>query len=257
MTLNEVLLSLWPVIFLNCLFVLTIAIFAFIYKRRPKDSMIPAYSHKTFIGPFIREYGYWFTYPLIYIFIKLKITPNSLTILSPIISLITGYFYYKGSFGIAGWVFVASGFCDMLDGRLARMTNQITKEGAYLDSNLDRYSDGIIFGSIALYFRTDLFMLIITIFAIIGIQVTSYSKARGEINGISTKIGLMQRTERFFLLGLVSVFHPFIMLILNRYGITREYPIIIAMILMAVLTNYTAMYRIIYVFNKIRKQSAK
>lgn len=180
-----------------------------------------------------------------------------LTIISPFIAIITGYYYYKGDFGNAGWIFIGGGILDMLDGRLARVTNRITKEGAFLDSNLDRYSDGIIFGGIALYFRDNVFMLVISILTIIGIQITSYAKARGEINGITTKIGLMQRVERYVLLWIVSVFHPFIMLILNKYGITREYPVIIALILMAVLTNYTAIVRIIYIFRKIRKQSAK
>lgn len=254
---NEILISLLPVIFFNCLLLSTYIIFLFVYRGRQKDKAIPEYSHKTFIGEFTREYGYWVTYPFMYVFIKLKLTPNTLTLVSPFIVLISGYFYAIGDFASAGWIFIAGGILDMLDGRLARTTNQITKEGAYLDSNIDRYSDGIIFGAIAVYFRNNLFMLIVTILSILGTEVTSYAKARGEINGIVTKIGLMQRTERVVLLWVVSIFHPFIMMILKRYNITTEYPIIIALILMAVLTNYTAILRIGYIFKEIRKKSAK
>ncbi|MFH0974527.1 MAG: CDP-alcohol phosphatidyltransferase family protein [Spirochaetota bacterium] len=254
---NEILFSLAPVIFFNCLLLSTFIIFAFIHKKRPKDNSVPEFSHKTFVGSFLREYGYWGTIPFIWFFKKLRLTPNQLTSVAPFLALVSAYFYYKGEFANAGWILIASGILDFLDGRLARATNQISKEGAYLDSNLDRYSDGIIFGGLALYYRNDLFMLIISIFSIIGIQITSYAKARGELNGISTKIGLMQRTERFVLLWVVSIFHPFIMMILNRNGITKEYPMIFALILMAVLTNYTAIVRILFTFKEIRKQSGK
>jgi CDP-diacylglycerol---glycerol-3-phosphate 3-phosphatidyltransferase len=254
---SEILLSLWPVIFLLLLFFITILIFSFLYERRPKDTSIPTFVHKTFVGSFLREYGYWVTKPVSYIFIKLKLKPNSITLTAPVFAVLSGYFYYKGDFGYAGGIMLLGGVLDFLDGRLARATNQITKEGAFLDSNLDRYSDGIIFCGIALYFRDNLLMLFIVILSIIGIQITSYAKARAELNGVISRLGLMQRTERYVLLGAVSVFHPFIMILLNRNGIISEYPIIIVLVLMAVLTNYTAIARITYSFYQIRKQSGK
>jgi len=253
---NEILISLWPIIFFNLLVLVTLLIFAVIYPKRQRDATVPQYKHKSFLGSFLREYGYWFTYPFLKLFLKLKIGPNNLTACSPIIAFISGYFYYKGNFAAAGWILFCSGLLDYLDGRLARAAGKVTKEGAYLDSTLDRYSDGIVFGGIALYFHDNLFMLIITLLSILGTEVTSYAKARGEVNGIDTKIGLMQRGERFVLLWFASVFHPFIMIILSRYGITREYPIIVVLILMAVLTNYTAIIRIVYIFRKIRNQTA-
>ena len=251
---NEVLISLWPIILVNCILLLSFIIFAFIYQRRPKDTTIPEFNKNTFVGLFLREFGYWFTYPFLYLCKKFKITPNALTAVSPFIAIISGYYYYKGEFAIAGWIFGVGGILDFLDGRLARATNQITKEGAFLDSNLDRYSDGIVLGGLALYFRDNLFMLAVSILSIIGTQVISYAKARGELSGVSVKIGLMQRTERYFLLGIPSIFYPFIMLLLNKHGITTEYPMIIVLILMALLTNYTALVRIIYAFRQIRKR---
>ncbi len=253
---NEIIRSLWPVIILNLLAIVTLIIFAFLYRKRERDAIIPAYSHKTFLGSFLREYGYWFTYPFLYIFIKLKLTPNTLTLCSPFLALISGYLYFKGNFAGAGWVLIGSGILDTLDGRLARLTNQITKEGAYLDSNIDRYSDAIMFGGIALYFRDNLFMLVIMLLTIVGTEITSYAKARGEVNGITTKIGLMQRSERVILLWVVSVFHPFIMIVLNKFSITREYPMMIILTIMAILTNQTAIVRIRYIFKQIRAQSA-
>jgi CDP-diacylglycerol---glycerol-3-phosphate 3-phosphatidyltransferase len=254
---SEILLSLWPVIFLLCVFIITLAVFSFLYRLRPKDTTIPSFIHKTFVGIFLREYGYWVTKPFNYVFIRLKLKPNSITITSLFFAFFSGYFYYKGKFGFAGWIFLFGGILDFLDGRLARATDQVTKEGAFLDSNVDRYSDGIVFCGIALYFRDNLFILFMVILSIVGIQITSYAKARAELNGVVARLGLMQRTERYVLLGAASVFHPFIMILLNRNGIITEYPMIVALILMAVLTNYTAIIRITYSFNQIRRQSGK
>jgi CDP-diacylglycerol---glycerol-3-phosphate 3-phosphatidyltransferase len=254
---NEIINALWPVIILNIVGIVTLIIYAFKFYSNPKDrdTTLPEFTHKTFVGPYLRGYLYWITTPLFYIFIKLRITPNTLTLVSPVLAALSGYYYFLGHIASAGWLLFGSGIFDGLDGRLARKTNQMTKEGAYLDSNLDRYSDGFFFGGLALYFRNDLTMLFVTILCIIGSEVTSYSKARGECYGINAKVGLMQRSERFVLLGITSIFHPFLMLILKGYGITTEYPIIIALILMAVLTNYTAIVRIVYIFKALRKGS--
>lgn len=249
---QEIFMALLPVIIFNCLLLGSLLIFGIIYRRRPRDKTVPEYSHKSFIGVFLRQFGYWFTNPLIWIFIKLRFTPNTLTISAVFLSCLSAYYYYEGSFAAGGWILIASGALDGLDGRLARATGQVTRSGAYLDSTLDRYSDGILLAGIALYFRNDLFMLIVTILTIIGAEVVSYSKSRGENHGVMVKVGLMQRPERFVILGLTSIFHPFIMVILSRYGITEPYPIIIMMILMCVLTNYTAAVRIITVFREIK-----
>lgn len=252
---NEIILSLLPVLFLIVLLLIPLIIFAFIYKTRPKDTTVPELKHKSFIGPFLRQWSYWLTDPVIYIFKKLKLTPNSLTITSVVLALVSGYYYYKGSFGLAGWILVIGASLDGLDGRLARATNQVSQEGAFLDSTCDRFSDGFLLGGLALYFRNDISLLIATVIAIIGTEVVSYSKARGECQGVVTNVGLMQRPERIALLAFTSIFHPFIMLILSKYGITAEYPMIILVILLAVLTNYTALVRIITIFKEIRSKT--
>jgi phosphatidylglycerophosphate synthase len=252
---DEVFLSLLPVFIFNGVLLLCFIIFIFIYRRRPMDESVPELKHKSFVGEFLRQFGYWFTNPLTWIFIKLRFTPNTLTISSLFLACLSACYYYKGSFAAAGWILIASGALDGLDGRLARATGQVTRSGAYLDSTLDRYCDGILLAGLAMYFRDDPLMLIITILTIIGSEVVSYSKSRGESFGVNTNAGLMQRPERLVLLGLTSIFHPFIMVILSRYNITAAYPMIIIMILMCILTNYTAAVRIITVFREIKKKS--
>jgi len=252
---NEVFMSLLPLIITNGILLLCALIFAIIYKFRPKDESVPGYSHKTFVGSFLRQFGYWFTFPLIWIFMKLKFTPNTLTISSLFLAILSAYYYSEGSFAAGGWVLVASGTLDGLDGRLARATNKVSVEGGFLDSTLDRYADGILLTGIAIFFRNEPIILLATILTIIGSMVVSYSKCKGESFGVKTNVGLMQRPERFVVLGVTSIFQPFIMVLLSSYGITKMYPIIFAIYLMCVLTNYTAIVRTVVIFKEIRAKN--
>ncbi|MCU0822542.1 MAG: CDP-alcohol phosphatidyltransferase family protein, partial [Spirochaetes bacterium] len=171
---NEIVLSLLPVIIFNGVLLLSFFIFSIIYKKRPNDESVPGFKHKSFVGEFLRQFGYWFTRPLIWIFIKLGFTPNSLTISSLLLACLSGYYFYEGSFAAGGWLLIASGTLDGLDGRLARATGQTSRSGAFLDSTLDRYCDGILVAGIALYFREDPLMLLFSILTIIGSEVVSY-----------------------------------------------------------------------------------
>lgn len=90
-----------------------------------------------------------------------------------------------------------------------------------------------------------------------GSQIVSYAKARGEAVGFSTNMGLMQRAERIAVLAIASAFYPFFKIILTANGVNEHWPLIIALILMAVLTNYTAVTRIVIIFRAIRRSHAK
>ena len=111
---------------------------------------------------------------------------------------------------------------------------------------------GIVIMGIALHFNGDLFMLLVSLLTLVGSELISYAKARGEAIGITTNSGIMQRPERVALLSFVSVLHPLFMLILLKYNITTEYPIIVVMVLMSIMTNFTAINRIVTIFKKIR-----
>ncbi|MDY6933826.1 MAG: CDP-alcohol phosphatidyltransferase family protein [Spirochaetota bacterium] len=249
---NEILISLLPLIIVNSSVIAALIIFAFLYPKRPNDPEVLGRMHKSFIGVFIREFWYWVVNPFISIFKALGLTPNMLTGISLVFALISGYFYYRGDFALAGWVLIICGTMDLLDGRLARVTQQVSREGAFYDSCIDRYSDGIVLIGIALYFRDDFCMLTVSLFALLGSELVSYAKARGEAIGVTTERGIMQRPERVASLSIVSVIYPFLKIVLSNYGIRAEYPMMIIIFLMAVLTNYTAIVRIVEIFKKIK-----
>ncbi len=250
---NEILRSLLPLIIINCLAVLSFFIFLFIYPKKPKDQEIISRMHETFLGLIFREYWYWVNKPFFNFFIYFKIKPNTITAISLILAFISAYFYYLGNFGLAGWILIVSATLDIVDGRVARMTNTVTKSGAYWDSCVDRYSEGVVFLGIALYYQNNFIALLATIVALIGSELVSYTKARGEAIGITTKRGIMQRAERLSLLCFVSVLHPFFRVIFKNTSVNPEIVMIGAMILMAVATNLTAATRMRIIFQEIKR----
>ena len=110
---------------------------------------------------------------------------------------------------------LCGGLCDVLDGLVARQTQQITKAGAFFDSVLDRYAEiFVLAGCLAYLIRTGHHQMISALgvlFAISGSLMVSYTRARGEGLGFQCRSGLFQRTERVIILaagGILEAFFP-------------------------------------------------
>lgn len=144
--------------------------------------------------------------------LKMRITPNGMTVLGVgLTGVAAGYLAkgasqgwsddYPGSMpypAIAGiWLFWVCG-ADMLDGAMARLGNKRTAIGAVLDSSLDRISDMVIFGAIALHFaaRANITYCLLAIVALANAMMISYVKARSENLIPSCSVGFWQRGER-------------------------------------------------------------
>lgn len=266
-TTTEIIISLLPVIVLNGAAILSWIIFAFIYPGRERNPMVVERSHPSFLGSFLREWSVWIIRPFILAVKAMGFTPNMITAVSLALGFLSAFYFYIGHFATAGWILVASGALDMIDGGLARLTNQVSKEGAFFDSCSDRYSESAILTGIAFYFalrrdltifgdNTWLWLILLSILAMTGSQIVSYAKARGEAVGFTTNMGLMQRAERIAVLAIPSAFFPFLKLILVPNGINEHYPLIIALIILAIFTNYTAVTRIVIIFRAIRRSHA-
>jgi len=134
-----------------------------------------------------------------------RLHPNSLTIIGLLITIWAAVLFAQGRFLVAGVVLIVAGACDILDGALARLTRQVTRFGAFLDSVLDRYSDVIIFLGLIVYFARptadqSLFYVVLTGVAMIGSLMTSYARARAESLIPHCRVGFLERPERLTLL---------------------------------------------------------
>lgn len=140
---------------------------------------------------------------------------------------------------IGGLVALAASIFDMLDGRVARLRGRETKFGAFLDSTMDRYSDMLLFmGLLVLYARMDRTPDMVLVWvAAFGSFMTSYARARAESLIPRCSVGLLERPERIVLLGVGAL--------ANR--------MVAALWLIAVLSNVTAVQRVVYTYVELKK----
>ncbi len=152
---------------------------------------------------------------------RLGITPNTLTGIGLLLSLLTAVVIAQGFLFIGGLLVLTAGIFDMFDGAMARVQNAATTFGAFFDSTLDRYSESIILLGLLWYalqrpsgFQDTLWpiaheqswMIFFIYMAMVGSLMVSYTKARAEGLGIECKVGLFARPERVILMaiGLLS-----------------------------------------------------
>ena len=183
--------------------------------------------------------------PLEKVLVSWKVHPHVITGAGLLISILTAFLFVKGHFLLAGIMVILTGVCDVLDGKLARATNQISKYGALIDSTIDRYSEVIIFLGIATYFRSESsYIHALIILAIAGSFLVSYTRARAEGLGIECKIGIMQRPERMTFLAAGGI--------LGSIPYTRHFMMIFFLWIIAILANVTVVQRIVYIRNHLR-----
>ncbi|MGB7538684.1 MAG: CDP-alcohol phosphatidyltransferase family protein [Anaerolineales bacterium] len=171
-------------------------------------------------------------------FNRAGVTPNTMTLLGLMGSTMGAVLLALGAIPLGGWVVLASGLTDALDGTMARLRGKTTRFGAFLDSSMDRYSELFIFGGLAVYFGfgSDVLGVAVTFAAAIGSVMVSYAKARAEALGFECKVGLLTRVERYMVLCPLLILNlPFL-----------------AAAAVAVLANFTALQRIGHVYRQAR-----
>src|SRR5260221_10852485 len=133
-----------------------------------------------------------------------KIHPNVLTFLGLVINIAAAYLLAVGQFRWAGVVIIGAGLFDMVDGRVARETNRVTRFGGFFDSVLDRYSDlALLMGLLVWYGSINRpFYVVLTALAMAACVMVSYTRARAENSIPTCKIGFMELPER---VGLVII----------------------------------------------------
>jgi CDP-diacylglycerol--glycerol-3-phosphate 3-phosphatidyltransferase len=132
----------------------------------------------------------------------LRIDPNVLTFIGFLITIWAAVDLAKGRFFEAGFVIILAGIFDILDGRVARTTNSVTRFGAFFDSVLDRYSDIAMFLGLMVYYSKAqrLTYMVLSGLVLMGAVMTSYTRARAESLIPLCKVGFMERPERLVLM---------------------------------------------------------
>ena len=221
---------------------------------------------------FLQKVIYVIINPLIKGMIKVGITPNMVTTIGFIGNIVAAAFFIDAAWklgldgaeaqslnacmkeiGWGGFIIIAAGLFDMMDGRLARMSGQSSLFGALWDSTLDRYSELVsLFGICLAFIRMEdgewFWMGVVTFAAMIGSVMVSYVRARAEGLDIDCKVGFMQRPERVVVTAATAIIT----------GITGNiWWLAGGMLLIAVLANITAFWRIAHCYKVMNKMEKK
>ena len=138
-----------------------------------------------------------------------RIHPNVLTFLGLVINILAAWMFSRGKFLAAGLVVVGAGLFDMVDGRVARATDRVTRFGGFFDSVLDRYSDLALFMGLLVYYASinRFFYIVLTAVVMTGSVMVSYSRARAENSIPKCKVGFLERPERVVLIIIGALFN--------------------------------------------------
>src|SRR5271170_2140021 len=168
-----------------------------------------------------------------------KIHPNVLTFLGLVINAVAATMLAAGQFRWGGVVIIGAGLFDMVDGRVARETNRVTRFGGFFDSVLDRYSDlALLVGLLVWYGSINRpSYVVLTALAMTGSVMVSYVRARAENTIPQCKVGFMERPERVVLLIIGALFD-------------RMAPVLWVI---AVLANLTVVHRMVFTWQETKR----
>lgn len=179
--------------------------------------------------------------------VRTRVHPNLLTTIGFVATIGSAAAFHGRSVRLAGFLILLGGLFDILDGRVARLSDLGSKFGAFYDSTLDRISEIVVyFGILSLYndYRQDvddIGMIYLVMAAMAGSLMVSYTRARAEALGLDCSVGLMPRAERVVLIGGASLF----------FGLAWDGVVLKGVILiLAITTNFTAIQRMVWVYRR-------
>jgi CDP-diacylglycerol--glycerol-3-phosphate 3-phosphatidyltransferase len=176
-----------------------------------------------------------------------RIHPNVLTFIGLLINIWAAWLFARAGsapdprvdFRWAGLVVIGAGLFDMVDGRVARATSQVTRFGGFFDSVLDRYSDLALFMGLLVYYASinRFFYIVLTAIVMTGSVMVSYTRARAENSIPKCKVGFLERPER-------------VVLIIIGALTDRMAPVLWVI---AVLSNLTVIHRMLYTWQEAKR----
>lgn len=167
------------------------------------------------------------------------VSPNILTFTGFLATLALACILASGHERVAGLLMIPVGLFDALDGALARAKNEVTPFGAFFDSTLDRFSEIALYLGLLYLYRGSTLETVLIYLTITGSLMVSYTRARAEGLGMECRIGLFTRFERLAVLVV---------------GLLLEQTLI-ALIILAIFSNLTALQRMWHVRRLTTKES--
>jgi phosphatidylglycerophosphate synthase len=238
--------------------VLAAYIMRLVAHGRARHARTDADGGSVFLHKAAMEMGYWMLGPVVKGLAALQITPNQVTLFALVPGVLGAIAAGFGWFALACLLFTISSLCDIVDGLLARHTGIASASGEVIDAAVDRYLEFLFLAGVAVYYRTHWMVLVLVLAALLGSYMFSYTTAKSEAMAVPPQRGSMRRAERavYLLTGAAltaitrSAFAGF------PSHALRELPILVALSLVAVVTNVSAVNRFVAIATALRDRRA-
>jgi phosphatidylglycerophosphate synthase len=223
-------------------------------RGRARHARTDADGGSVFLNKASMELGYWLLRPVVELLYALRITPNMVTGFSLVPAFAAAVAVAFGWFGLGCVLATAGSLCDLVDGVLARKMGTASDAGEVVDAAVDRYVESFFLGGLIIYYRSHWEMLLLAVAAFFGSFMVSYTTAKAEAMDVPPPRGLMRRAERAIYLligsGLTGISKD-IFADAPSHAL-RELPIIVAITMVAVVTNISSVQRLSAIARALR-----
>lgn len=210
------------------------------------------------LGTLPMEFTYWMLRPVGDLASRLKLSPDLFSYLCLTLGLASGVAAGAGRISAAGALSMISALLDALDGMVARKRGVASDAGEVLDAMVDRYAEFFLLAGLAVHFRFSIPLMVLTLAALLGSLMVSYTQAKAEAMNVQVPKGWMRRPERAAYLGAGTFFGPLFQGYWDLSGDTRVHGLVVAAILLvAVFSNIAAVQRIRVMYIAIKKREQK
>lgn len=177
------------------------------------------------------------TRPLIVVLIHARVTPNLLTLIGGMLSCVGAGFIAVGKLKTGMSLLIFTWLFDVLDGALAKYSGQTSKFGGFLDSVMDRYTEGLVFAAFVFHYAStgDSLMAGLTAIALIGAMAVSYARARAENEINSCTVGIGDRLVRLVIMAVSTM--------AGAAGV--------GIVIVLVLGHFTVLQRVLYTYGEL------
>lgn len=224
---------------------------------RPMSERARQAGGSLFLSTYLKDYGYWWLHWPSRGLIAMRVHPTTVTLGGMGVVWVAAGFVGAGYHALGGlWILLGS-LSDMLDGIVARERGLISREGEFIDSLVDRYSDLGLFGGLVIYLRHRPELYAWVLLAGAGAAMVSYVRAKAEALGVrNVPKGSMQRAERAVYLGFGIYFSPMVARHYGAPGDQTPYLAIGICVLIALLANISALRMARYTVAALRARGA-
>lgn len=240
----------------NALMFLAIAlasmlVYAAFGTKQDKDAKEKGTQFLMGLGNFLVHWFMWAIGPIERVSLRAGLTPDFFNWLGLVLGAGAGGLFAAGHLGSGGVIILMGGICDVMDGRIARAHKITSSYGAFIDSTLDRFVEVFAFLGLVFFLRHHTWGPLLAAAGITGSLLVSYTRARGESQGVLCKEGLMQRAERIALLVFAAFFDGPITL---SFGWAEGSVVMVVLCVITLGTFITAFHRTLWIGMRLRER---